>query len=1768
MIKQVILSFILFAGFLNAQLRYVDEIVNGNNYRIVLESDYEYILREIEGKTSLVFNSLFDESLSGNFYTPSSDIFIAIPRNSNPKIQFKSVTKEVLSALPLVNPLTSRLDNNITYQYNQNPSELNEYSPFIFKGYLWIEDNYCLHLSINPFEIDHGSRTTIHHKKLEINLLFSEPLNNSGNIYNGEISNFIINKKFAESFKSENRNIEDKSNSWINFNQTYIKLGVASDGVYRVGYNELQNLGIQTTTIDPRKFQIYLKGVQIPIYVSGEDDQNFNQGDFVEFVGVRNMGGKHREVNEFGKPYTEYLDQYSDTTVYWLTWGTEDGLRVENSINASTTSSVDTLKYYHELIHYERNNWFDFSMADQVRRELPFWYENKTWVDGQLGVGVRNFTFSVSNVFPGKNLYIYARLQNYASNITQNAHLLAISLNTASLQDSGYLSKYQQKILRGQYNSSLLANGNNTLKIHSFTTSASLNSCAFDWYEVEYPRYLRTYSDSLNFSFPYLDSIAKPRLMELTNVTNDSIVVWRYGIGYKRLLKQRNGTNVSLLDTLNNKTKYLLIKESKIRVPKIYYAKQFANLSSTENRADYLAITHKRFLDGVNSYSNFIENHYGVQPKVIDVDDIYDQFNYGFFNPEAIKDFLKTTHVNWQSPKPKYVTLIGGATYDYHGNKAKFQNFQRVYNYVPSFGASVSDNWFVTWDTTGAYIPQMNIGRIPVKTEAEFQNYFNKHVNYVNNPFNEWNKNFLFFSGGTGTDQNQLNQLREVNNFVINNYVTPAPTGGNSTHFYKTINPTTNFGPYTAEQIQNAIDAGAVFISYLGHSGTQTWDNSITQPAQLKNKVNRNPLITDFGCSTARFAEPDVTSFSQLFVLSNEGQAIAYIGNSSLGFLSTSTMAPKLFYKKVLQDSVYNISEALKLAKIEMLQTYGSSGVYQLFALTNTLIGDPIINLAIPPKPNISLSSSKINLSKATPTDDLDSITINMNYLNTGKVTADSFTVNVFDDYSDSTQLIFESRRILPKYLDSLAFTLGIKNKPGIHRLSINLDYLNEIDEITKGDNQLLYNLSVASTSLRTTLIHEIENGSDDSIYFLNPVGKPSSDTLIVQVSNNSNFDFANAVQIRFDTLFTKLNLPGLSFGNRYWIRARIKESLFYGRVNSFVINGARNFTLNDQMSYTKSELTNVIFQNDRLILSSQNSAIYVMSTGYYDGNSAVISLNHQNLIPENTIRGHHVCVFKDSTYALIRYSVFDLLGGGTSTLNNYINFLDTLSSEYIVAIAVSNDGATSSAALKNQLKSIGSKYIDSLVFTGSWAIIGKKGATPGSVPEAFTKPFGGRAEVDTTFYKRYNSGSLLTSQIGPVDKWIDVQIEEALESNSSITYRPLGIKSSGEVDTLNYLTFVNNSASIENINADVYPNIKLLAEFSASSDSVSPSLKSLSVNYRRLPELAMNYQTVFANKDSIIIGDSITFTATVMNVGESTAENFNMIFELVRPDNTKRIVLSKEFQELHPFEKRSSQFTLRTSRWEGLGEFKLNVFVDTANTVKELYKDNNSFQLNFRIKADTVTSITQSAVALLVNSKEIFDGDFVPANPNLQVEMKYPTWFEIEDTSSIQFFLNETRLNYGDFNSVQFDTVNRILSYSFNKSLADGEYTFKMFAKDVSGLITNTPAFERNFVVYNDLKIAQVYNYPNPFTETTNFTFKLTQVPDEVVIKVYTIAGRLIREIKKNSSELNADFNFIQWDGRDQDGDKIANGVYLYKVIARLGDKTEHITEKLAKIR
>ncbi len=133
-----------------------------------------------------------------------------------------------------------------------------------------------------------------------------------------------------------------------------------------------------------------------------------------------------------------------------------------------------------------------------------------------------------------------------------------------------------------------------------------------------------------------------------------------------------------------------------------------------------------------------------------------------------------------------------------------------------------------------------------------------------------------------------------------------------------------------------------------------------------------------------------------------------------------------------------------------------------------------------------------------------------------------------------------------------------------------------------------------------------------------------------------------------------------------------------------------------------------------------------------------------------------------------------------------------------------------------------------------------------------------------------------------------------------------------------------------------------------------------------------------------------------------------------------------------------------------------------------------------------------------------------------------------------------------GDLNSFGRSGV---VKYKFN-SLEPGDYNLKIKAWDV---FNNFSVAESYFTVVEDdgLVIRDLYNYPNPFANFTTFTFQhnLAQ-PIDVDIKIYTIAGRMVKEIKRYG--LLEKFVKIDWDGTDGDGNVLANGTYLYKVAVK----------------
>jgi flagellar hook assembly protein FlgD len=91
---------------------------------------------------------------------------------------------------------------------------------------------------------------------------------------------------------------------------------------------------------------------------------------------------------------------------------------------------------------------------------------------------------------------------------------------------------------------------------------------------------------------------------------------------------------------------------------------------------------------------------------------------------------------------------------------------------------------------------------------------------------------------------------------------------------------------------------------------------------------------------------------------------------------------------------------------------------------------------------------------------------------------------------------------------------------------------------------------------------------------------------------------------------------------------------------------------------------------------------------------------------------------------------------------------------------------------------------------------------------------------------------------------------------------------------------------------------------------------------------------------------------------------------------------------------------------------------------------------------------------------------------------------------------------------------------------------------------------------------ISNLLNYPNPFTTSTAFVFTVTgtQPPQNMRIQILTITGKIVREITSNELgpiRVGRNITDFKWDGTDMYGQKLANGVYLYRVLTNLNGKS-----------
>lgn len=211
------------------------------------------------------------------------------------------------------------------------------------------------------------------------------------------------------------------------------------------------------------------------------------------------------------------------------------------------------------------------------------------------------------------------------------------------------------------------------------------------------------------------------------------------------------------------------------------------------------------------------------------------------------------------------------------------------------------------------------------------------------------------------------------------------------------------------------------------------------------------------------------------------------------------------------------------------------------------------------------------------------------------------------------------------------------------------------------------------------------------------------------------------------------------------------------------------------------------------------------------------------------------------------------------------------------------------------------------------------------------------------------------------------------------------------------------------------------------------------------------------------------------------------------------------------------------------------------------------------------ITNPTPPQVELWLDSKTFQDGDYVSSEPVIYADIEAENGINILGSPGHRILAIVDNQQPVDVTSGFIYDPNSYTSGSLSWQLGrlqEGHHTLKLLVFDN---FNNYTIAQTSFITRDTTKISieDMLPYPNPISDDGHFTFIITEAAD-VTITIYTITGRKIRTIQ--APALNSGFNKVYWDGRDQDGDRLANNTYFYKVSAKESAGNSR-TERIGKV-
>ncbi len=789
---------------------------------------------------------------------------------------------------------------------------------------------------------------------------------------------FFLNNRTSQEWRKPKENSQFIPKPRATTNQvSELRLIVDKEGIYKITYQYLiekmsimaDSLGIEyswaVNSVDPRYLQLSDEFGPVAIHFSGEEDGSFDETDYFEFYGDRHYGD------------IQYQDDYTAENVYTLTVINQLGARlaVENGgLTISNSSLYIVPDAYEHSIHLEQQlipdklgrSWS--SNQNYYREDTWFWRKitapNLDIVPFELqypkDTTIRTFSAKVS-------LFGLTYLEGLP--LGQFDHKATIRLNQALINTKSWRDQSEQIFQNSTpLPNSFLQNGTNYcyISMNGETAMGNTEQILLDYIELTYWREYKTSEDFIKFSKPSNRSSGLYQF-KVEGFTSNDISLYKVGSSvFNNLQIEPFGLgggqpwSVTFQDSvISNDVRYYAVTEQGKKIPKDFRVNIPSYWHTSENAADCIILTNREFLnnEGTLLYKQVWETQ-GYQVEIVDVQDIYDEFNSGIKSADSIKDFLVFAYNNWQEPQLKSVVILGDGTDDERDNSAL-----KKYNIVPvkklwtyKHGATSCDNWYGCVVGTDP-ISDISVTRINVWKPEQIIQVAQKSEHYNSQPnFNNlWHGHVVLASGGKAGDGNDVfsRQSESVRAFGI-------PESYRTSRVYtttQTVSP--DFHGVTAT-LKNVVNEGTIFLQFMGHGGGRVWsDYNLFVISDIASLNNQNyPIVSSLACYCSAFDTGGAASISEALVLQPGKGAIATIGFSGLGYLYDDLNYAFALTEGLFGQNFESLGDALNFTKAKFYVTTSSPSAQLALTQGCAVLGDANIKV-IKPSTNISVSSNK-----------------------------------------------------------------------------------------------------------------------------------------------------------------------------------------------------------------------------------------------------------------------------------------------------------------------------------------------------------------------------------------------------------------------------------------------------------------------------------------------------------------------------------------------------------------------------------------------------------------------------------------------------------------------------------------------------------------------------------------------------------------------------------------------------------------------------------------